>query len=179
VRRVRRHSDESHDATDDQLSREPNTRIQRNDRPAWKAVHNECSRSASRGEGVATAHWHGDIELWYAAPGDTGSELLEGYVVKRLFDDKAENKYRISDLVKAGVLHEVEVEGAERAFVFDYRRSGSHYSWIVFNVGRHVVLLNATRTPPKRFNPIPMGESHLVAGAEQVADNIKATADES
>jgi hypothetical protein len=154
--------------------RDPDTRIARNSKPAWKAVHNECNRTARRERRVLADYWHGDLELWYAAPGDTGPELLEGFVVRNLIDEKAQDKYRLRHLLAAKVLRPLEVEGAESAYLFDYRKGGDRYGWIVGNVGPYVFQLDVSRSKRKGFGSVPMSEQRLVAGAEHVAANIKA-----
>ena len=158
--------------------RDPDTRIARNNKPGWKAVSNDCNRTASRERRIMSDYWHGELELWYAAPGDTGKQLLEGFVVRTLFDEKAEKKYGLSDLVAAKVLRPVEVEGAEAAYLFDYRKGGSRYGWLVGNVGPYVFQLDVTRSKRKGFGSIPMGRARLVAGAERVVANIKAAGSE-
>jgi hypothetical protein len=158
----------------DSVLRDPDTRIARNSKPAWKAVHNECNRTARQERRVLDDYWHGDLELWYAAPGDTGRELLEGFVVRNLIDEKAQDKYRLRHLLAAKVLREVEVEGAESAYLFDYRKGGDRYGWIVGNVGPYLFQLDVTRSKRKGFGTIPMSQDRLVVGAEHVAANIRA-----
>ena len=127
---------------------------------------------------LKSQYWHGDLEIAYAAPGDSGTELLEGYVLRRLFDnEKSRKKYHLSDLIKAGVLKKTEVEGADAAYVFDYKERGQRYSWLVADVGPHVFRLDLTRTR-NRYEQVPMGTPKLVAGAEMVVEKLKkATAD--
>jgi hypothetical protein len=164
----------THDIETLSVLRDPDTRIARNTKPAWKAVHNECNRNARVERSVGNDYWHGNLELWYAAPGDTGAELLEGFVVRNLIDEKSQDKYRLRHLVAAKVLRPVEVEGAEAAYVFDYRKDGARYGWIVGNVGPYVFQLDVSRSRRKGFGTVPMKENRLVAGAERVAANIAA-----
>ena len=161
------------------ILRDPNHRLTRNNTPGSKAVHNECRRMAGIRTGtLKSQYWHGDLEIAYAAPGDSGPELLEGYVLRRLFDDeKSRKKYHLSDLVKAGALTKTEVKGTDAAYVFAYKERGQRYGWIVADVGPHVFRLDLTRTQ-NRYDQVPMATAKLVAGAEMVAENIKkATAD--
>ena len=156
----------------DSVLRDPDTRLERNTKPGYKAVHNSCERTSKQGSGtLRNRYWHGDLELWYAAPGDSGVDLLDGFVVKRLFEGKNEDRYSVADLVKAKVMKPVTVQGADSAYVFDYDLKGQHYSWIVASTGRYMTFLSATRSK-RSFSQLPMAERYLVAGTQQLMANI-------
>ena len=59
-------------------------------------------------------------EIWYAAPGTTGQQLIEGLPIRKLFPADKQRKFTIQDLIKEKVLTAVEVPGADAAYLFDY-----------------------------------------------------------
>lgn len=155
--------------------RDPDTRIQRNDTPGGRSVSNTCNRMTSlQRSRTRTDYFHTDLELIYLAPGDKEEDLLESWLVRRNVKEEARAKVGLPQLVQAKVVRATEVEGADQAYVFEYKRSGLHYSYILVRTGPYVFKLDATASKPKDLGTVPVPEAKLVAASKKVVAHIKA-----
>lgn len=169
----------SYEAQDDSVLRDPDHRIARNDSPGSRAVHNECGRTGKvETDSVRRPYWHGTAEFVYGAPGDSGAEVLQGYVLRRVFDDeKSRKKYTLADLIKAGAMKKVEVDGTDSAYVFDHTTPAIHVRFLVANVGDHVFRLDGDKMKGLKTTRMPVPRL-LKAGAQLAANIAAATTDE-
>ena len=174
------HATTGESVEDESTFRNPEARRERNTLPAFQAVWNSCNRDSKvqRRHKVLSDWWHGDAEVWYAAPGTPDKALIDGLVIKRLFPVEKQRTYHVSDLVKAKVLRPVEVRGADTAYLFDYTEGKNHVGWVLASTGPYVVLMRATRPSVKSaFGMAPTSPERLSAGAAAMIENIKAATD--
>ena len=154
----------------------PATRQRRNDLPAFQAVSNECERTSRdvvrAGRPSRTHVLRG--EVWYAAPGTTGRQLLAGLPLRKLFKVEDQRKYSVSTLVRAKVLRSVEVPGADAAYLFDYTRAGvGRIGWLMAVSGDRLVYVDPEQ-PVRRKKKGDLLDSEPVPQAQVVAAAAKA-----
>ena len=169
------------EAESSSVLRDPAARLPRNSRPAFQAVFDTCRRAArvKQPGQVLSRSWNGMGEVWYPPPGETGEDIIDGVVLRKLLDPKNQDQYTIEDLIKGKVLREVTVEGSEKAYIFENRYRGLHFGWLLASVGDYVLRLDASRPSGKKtYDNSLMGENYLVAGAEVMAANIAELAEE-
>lgn len=165
--------------------RDPDTRLKRNSQPSYKAVYNDCNRSGKLRRNPRAAFsthdfWHAQLEIWYVAPGDTGTELLRGWVMRKLFKGK-KTKYVFEDLVTEKALTKTDIPGGDLAYVFEYGKGRERFSWIVVNAGGYVFFLDGSRPnlrTKSTYDNLDSTPAQLTAGAERVLANIEAATQE-
>lgn len=162
----------------------PPARQRRNSSPAFQAVSNTCERTdrVPGRRGRPSRLWTLRGEVWYAAPGTTGRQLLEGLPIRKLYGPDDQGKYGIEDLVKAKVLRPVEVPGAEAAYLFDYTRKGlGRIGWLMASSGDRLVHVDAEQPARKRPGALltsdPVPEAKMVAAAARALEGLEAQAD--
>lgn len=160
----------------------PATRRRRNDSPAFQAVSNDCERTARNdprpGKLARTHVLRG--EVWYAAPGTTGRQLLAGLPVRKLFRVEDQRKYSVQTLIKAKVLRAVEVPGADAAYLFDYRRAGvGRVGWLMAVRGDRLVYVDPEQPARKKregafLDNDPVPQDRMVSAAAKALENLEA-----
>lgn len=171
--------------TSDSTFLSPETRQRRNRLPAFQAVDNSCERTARRETkrvGLPRT-WQLKGEVWYAAPGTTGEDLLRGLPIRKLYKPDDQDRYDVDDLVKATALRVVDVPGADAAYLFDYRvPEFGRIGWIMASRGDRVVFLDPEQPARnKRKNAFldsdPVPPQRMVAAAAKALENLDGLAD--
>ncbi len=163
--------------------RSPPDRQRRNNLPAFQAVDNSCERGARRSRpGHLSTSWILRGEVWYAAPGTTGQQLIEGLPIRKLFPVEKQRKFTIQTLMKEKVLTAVEVPGADAAYLFDYiyPRLGRS-AWVMASSGNRLVYVDAEQPVKNRrsalFDHGPVPRAQMIAATAKALENLKAQAD--
>ena len=163
--------------------RSPPDRQRRNNLPAWQAVDNSCERRARRARpGRLSTSWHLRGEVWYAAPGTTGQQLIEGLPIRKLFPADKQRKFTIQALIKEKVLTAVEVPGADAAYLFDYvyPRLGRS-AWLMASSGNRLVYVDPEQPVVKRrsalFDHGPVPRAQMIAATAKALENLEAQND--
>lgn len=165
--------------TSDSTFFSPETRQRRNRLPAFQAVDNSCERTARRETkrvGLPRT-WQLQGEVWYAAPGTSGEDLLRGLPIRKLYKPEDQEKFSVDDLVKAKALRAVDVPGADAAYLFDYRAPGfGRIGWIMASSGDRLVYLDPEQPARKQegatLDSDPVAPDRMVAAAAKALENL-------
>jgi len=153
--------------TPDTLSEEgvllrPQARYRRNSRPGSRAVSNRCER---RQAGVADGEtaMYADLQIWYAPPGYSGRELLDGAFVRAISGVDAEAKVSVDQWRSQGYLSDIDVAGADRAYTLTSEPDGKSDRWIAAQVDERVLILDISEYGDQSVS-VPLGQ--LLAAME-------------
>lgn len=154
------------------LTLRPEVRLKRNSRPGARAVTNSCERrQPTAGDGPTT---YAELEVWYAPPGHTGAEVLDGALIRTISGVNAEATETVEGWREQGFLNDVSIEGADKAYVVSTTQDdGENYAWLAAQVGEHVLIVSAfdfvdSRHVGASFTALEEVAAAVVAAAREV-----------